>query len=166
MFTNYFRNKKMNKLYGENSCGFTSDGSYVEDVLVKAKDKNIYLIRHIRYADEKQELTTFGTYKIFNNKDKPIGYLKYTFNDKNKKNIYMHLGDIHFDFLYRNIGLGSKVLALFEKRAKFYGAQFITGELSDVDAQTPYEKALRDAFYLKSGYKIVISKEIHKNIIK
>lgn len=166
MFTNYFRNKKMNKLYGENSCGFTSDGSYVEDVLVKAKDKNIYLIRHIRYADEKQELTTFGTYKIFNNKDKPIGYLKYTFNDKDKKNIYMHLGDIHFDFLYRNIGLGSKVLALFEKRAELYGAQYIAGKLSDVDEQTPYEENLRNEFYRRAGYEIINFKMVYKTVSK
>lgn len=166
MLINYFRNKKMNKQYGENNCGFTSDGSYIEDILVKAKDKNIHLIRHTQYADENKELTTFGIYRIFNNKNKPIGYLKYTFNDKDKKNIYMHLGDIHFDFLYRNIGLGSKVLALFEKRAEFYGAQYITGKLSDVDEQTPYEKALRDAFYLKAGYEIFNSKEIHKNLSK
>ncbi len=165
MLVNYFRNKKMNKLYGENSCGFTSDGSYIEDVLVKAKDQNIYLIRHIQYADENKELTTFGIYRIFNNKDKPIGYLKYVLNDKDKNDVHMILCDIHFDFSYRNIGLGSKTLNLFEKRAKIYGAQYITGKLGDVDEQTLYEKALRDTFYLKSGYEIVNSKEIHKELV-
>lgn len=162
MFINYFRNKKMKKQYSENNCGFASDGSYIEDVLVKAKDRNIYLIRHIQYADENNELTTFGIYKIFNNKDKPIGYLKYCLNDKDKNNMHMILCDIHLDFPYRNIGLGSKTLALFEKRAKLYGAKFISGELSDVDEQTPYDRVLRDKFYQRAEYEIVNLKKIYK----
>ena len=164
MLINYFRNKRMYKKYGENSCEFTSDGSYIEDVLVEAKDKNIYLIRHIRYADEKQELTTFGTYKIFNNKDKSIGYLKYVFNNKEKNDVHMILCDIYFDFIYRNIGIGSKAIAMFEKRAKLYGAKFISGELSDVDEQTPYEETLRNEFYRRNGYEIFNFKTIYKTI--
>ena len=164
MITNYFRNKKMEKQYAENSCIFASDGSYIENVLVKAKDKNVYLIRHIQYADENKELTPFGTYKIFNNKDKPMGYLKYILNDKDKNDVHMILCDIYFDFLYRNIGLGSKTLVLFEKRAKGYGAQYITGKLIDVDEQTPYEESIRDEFYRKTGYKIINLKTIYKSI--
>lgn len=164
MFINNFRNKKMNKQYGENSCGFTSDGSYIENILVKAKDKNIYLIRHIQYANENQKLTNLGTYKVFNNKDKSIGYLKYVFNDKDENNIHMILCDIYFDFSYRNIGLGSKILNLFEKRAECYGAQYITGELSDVDEQTPYEEVHRNEFYRRNGYEIINFKKIYKAI--
>lgn len=165
MFINYFRNKKMKKQYSENNCGFTSDGSYIEDVLVKAKDENMYLIRHTQYADENKKLTTFGIYRIFNNKDKQIGHLKYVFNNKDKNDVHMILCDIYLDFLYRNIGLGSKTLALFEKRAKCYGAQHITGKLSDVDEQTPYEKALRNNFYRRVGYEIINFTEIYKSII-
>lgn len=165
MLINYFRNKTMKKLYNENSCGFTTDGSYVEDVLVKAKNGNMFIIRHTQYADKNKELTTLGIYRIFNNKNKPIGYLKYTFNDRDKTDIYMHLGDIYFEFLYRNIGLGSKVLALFEERAKCYGAQYITGDLSDVDEKTQQEQVLRDEFYRRAGYKTNDLKSIYKSLV-
>ena len=92
--------------------------------------------------------------------------MKYVFNNKDKNDVHMILCDIYFDFLYRNIGLGSKTLALFEKRAKCYGAQHITGKLSDVDEQTPYEKALRNEFYRRTGYEIINFKMIYKTISK
>ncbi len=50
-----------------------------------------------------------------------IGELKYALYE-NSEPPYMKLGDTVFDKKYRNIGLGSMVLNLFETRTKSYGA--------------------------------------------
>ena len=163
MFLNYLRNRKMHKLFSQNSSKYDSDGSFIEYVLVKSKNGNYFVIRHIQYADN-GALTTFGTYKIIDNYRRSIGYLKYTFDDRDKSNIHMNLGDIYFDPLYRNIGLGTKVLALFEQRAITYGAHHIEGKLSDVDEITPFDKELRDSFYKKLGYEIIDNNSIYKEL--
>lgn len=154
MLFNYRRNKRMYNLYANTCDGYCSDGSYIENVLFKAKNNDYFLIRHIQYADEIGELTHQGIYKIINNKHERIGFLKYTFCDSDPSNIYMNLGDIYFQSTYRNIGLGTKTITLFEKRAKEYGAQYITGKLSSVDEKTIEDKTLRDTFYQKSGYDV------------
>lgn len=154
MILNDIRNKKISKKYGQDTVGYDSEGSLIEDVLFEAKNKNLFIIRHIQYADENGNLTRSGIYKILNNKEKVIGNLKYVFNDKEDSHLYMILCDICFDIPYRNIGIGSKTLKLFEKRANDYGALYIEGSLSDVDELSMNNQVLRDIFYQNAGYTI------------
>lgn len=77
MILNHIRNRKIRKKYSKDNVGYDSEGSLIEDVLFEAKNKNLFIIRHIRYADGNDNLTTFGIYKILNNKEKVIGNLKY-----------------------------------------------------------------------------------------
>lgn len=153
MLLNKIRNKKLNKEFADISPNRNSVGDMMESKLVKAKDENMFIIFHIQFSNEDGTLSHRGRYEIQNNKRHKIGYLKYTFYE-NHEPVYMNLSDIHFDKKYRNIGLGSKVIDLFEKRAKSYGAHYITGDLSSVDTETPEDEKLRNSFYLKSGYTI------------
>lgn len=161
MFINNIRNKRMLKEYSKNAISYAADGSYVENTLFEAKDKNVFVIHHIQYADDGGNLTFFGNYKILNNKHERIGYLKYVFINTTPS--HMKLGDIYFEYPYRNLGIGSMVLALFEQRAYNYGAQYIEGELSFVDEEDEANKLLRNAFYKKAGYNIVHNK-IYKRL--
>lgn len=156
MILNYIRNKKISKKYGEDTIGYDSEGSLIEDVLFKAKDKNLFIIRHIQYADKNSVLTTFGIYKILNNKERVVGTLKYVFDNRDISHPYMILCDICFDDPYRNIGIGSKTLKLFENRATDYGALHIEGTLSDVDELSIDNQILRDIFYQNAGYTILL----------
>ena len=122
--------------------------------LFEAKNKNLFIICHIQYADKSGVLTTFGIYKILNNKERVVGTLKYVFDNRDISHPYMILCDICFDDPYRNIGIGSKTLKLFEKRASNYGALHIEGILSDVDEVSIDNRVLREIFYQNAGYTI------------
>ena len=74
----------------------------------------------------------------------------------------MILCDICFDIPYRNIGIGSKTLKLFEKRTNDYGALYIEGTLSDVDELSMDNQVLRDIFYQNAGYTIINHKIFKK----
>lgn len=162
MILNHIRNRKIRKKYSKDNVGYDSEGSLIEDVLFEAKNKNLFIIRHIRYADGNDNLTTFGIYKILNNKEKVIGNLKYVFENTDCSHPYMILCDICFDIPYRNIGIGSKTLKLFEKRANNYGAFYIEGTLSDVDELSMDNQVLRDIFYQNAGYTIINHKIFKK----
>lgn len=154
MILDRIRNKKVRKKYEKDNIGYASDGSLIEDVIFEAKNKNLFIIRHMQYADEDGNLTMFGIYKILNKKEEEIGNLKYVFDDTDCSHPYMKLCDIYFNYPYRNIGIGSKTLELFEKRAHDYGALHIEGTLSEVDASLKEDKMLRDTFYQNAGYTI------------
>lgn len=162
MILNYIRNKKIRKKYSKDNLGYDAEGSLIEDVLFEAKNKNLFVIRHIQFADKNGNLTTSGIYKIFNNKKKTIGNLKYVFDNTDCSHSYMILCDICFDVPYRNIGIGSKTLKLFEKRANDYGALYIEGTLSDVDELSMDNQVLRDIFYQNAGYTISNNKIFKK----
>ena len=76
----------------------------------------------------------------------------------------MQLSDIFLEEKYRNTGIGTKAIALFEGRAKEYGAHYIEGELSSVDERTEKDTELRNQFYIKRGYEIKKSK-VYKPLI-
>lgn len=123
----------------------------------------MYIILHIQFSNEDKTLSHRGKYIIRNNKNKQIGNLTYIFFENNSPQ-YMMLSDIIFEKEYRNIGLGSMTLDLFETRAKSYGAHYITGDLSPVDEEKSADEELRNNFYLKRGYKIINSGKIYKSL--
>lgn len=161
MLLNKIRNKKLVKEISDNLFNKDYEGNLIERKIVKAKDENMYIIFHIQFSNEDGTLSHRGRYEIQNNKHHKIGELKYALFE-NSEPPYMKLCDIVFDKEYRNIGLGSKVIDLFEKRAKSYGAKYITGDLSSVDEETPTDEELRNSFYLKRGYRIINSNKIYK----
>lgn len=163
MLLNKIRNKKLVQEFSNISPNRNSNGDLIETELVKAKDENMYIILHIQFSNEDGTLSHRGKYEIQNNKCKKIGELKYAFHEDDKPQ-YMKLCDIIFDEKYRNIGLGSIVINLFELRAKSYGAHYIDGELSSIDEETLKDKELRNNFYIKRGYKIINSDKIYKEI--
>lgn len=162
MLLNKIRNKKLVREITDNLSDKDHEGNLIEKKLVKAKDENMYIIFHIQFSDEDGTLSHRGRYEIQNNKYNKIGELKYALFE-NSEPPYMKLCDIVFDKEYRNIGLGTKVIDLFEKRAKSYGAKYITGDLSSVDEKTPADEKFRNTFYLKRGYKINLDK-IYKGL--
>lgn len=161
MLLNNLRNKKLIKKFSEKKSYCNFDRDLIENKLVKAKDKNMYVIVHVQFSNEDGSLSHRGKYRILNNRCKDIGYLNYVFYE-NSNPKYMILGDIHLDNEYRNIGLGSTTLKLFEDRAKSYGADHIVGDLSSVDEGTPEDKKLRNIFYVKRGYEIIDLNKIYK----
>ncbi len=163
MLLNKIRNKKLIKNLTDIPPNTNSDGDLIERKLVKAKDENMYIILHIQLCDEEGTLSTLGKYEIQNNKYHKIGELKYVYIEDNQPP-YMQLCDIIFDKKYRNNGLGSMILELFETRAKSYGAKYITGNLSSVDEENPADEEFRNSFYLKRGYEIINSEKIYKEL--
>lgn len=161
MLLNKIRNKNLIKKFTNIPPSKNSVGDLLERELVKAKDENNYVITHIQFGNENGTLSYRGRYEIQNNKYNKIGELKYVFF-KNGETPYMKLSDIVLDKKYRNIGLGSLVLNLFETRAKKYGAHYITGDLSSVDEEIPSDEELRNRFYLKRNYEIINSDKIYK----
>lgn len=163
MLLNKIRNKKLVREFSNISPNRNSNGDLFETELVKAKDENMYIILHIQFSNEDGTLSHRGKYEIQNNKCKKIGELKYVLFEDDETQ-YMKLCDIIFDKKYRNIGLGSIVINLFELRAKSYGAHYIYGELSSTDEETLENEELRNNFYIKRGYKIISSDKIYKEI--
>lgn len=163
MLLNKIRNKELVREFSNISPNRNSNGDLIETELAKAKDENMYIILHIQFSNEDGTLSHRGKYEIQNNKCKKIGELKYVLF-KNSNPPYMRLCDIIFDEKYRNIGLGSILINLFELRAKSYGAHYIDGELSSTDEETLEDKELRDNFYMQRGYKIINSDKIYKEI--
>lgn len=163
MLLNKIRNKKSVREFSNISPNRNSNGDLIETELVKAKDENMYIILHIQFSNEDGTLSHRGKYEIQNNKCKKIGELKYAFHEDDEPQ-YMKLCDIIFDEKYRNIGLGSIVINLFELRAKSYGAHFIDGELNSTDEETLVDKELRDNFYIKRDYEIINSNRIYKEL--
>lgn len=163
MLLNKIRNKKLVREFSNILPNRNSNGDLFETELVKAKDENMYIILHIQFSNEDGTLSHRGKYEIQNNKCKKIGELKYVlFITSNPP--YMKLCDVIFDEKYRNIGLGSIVINLFELRAKSYGTRYIDGELSSTDEETLEDKELRDNFYIKRGYEIINSNRIYKEL--
>lgn len=163
MFLNKIRNKKLIQELADVLPNRNSVGDLIESKPVKAKDENMYLILHIQFSNEDGTLSHRGKYEIQNNKCKKIGELKYVLFE-NSDPAYMKLYDINFCRKYRNIGLGSIVINLFELRTKSYGAHHITGDLSSVDSETPADEKLRNTFYLKRGYQIINPDKIYKEL--
>lgn len=163
MLLNKIRNKELVREFSNISPNKNSNGDLIESKLVKAKDGNNYVIIHIQFSNEDKTLSHRGRYEIQNNKCQKIGELKYILFE-NSNPAYMKLCDINFYRKYRNIGLGSIVINLFELRAESYGAHHITGDLSFVDSETPADEKLRNTFYLKRGYQIINSDKIYKKL--
>lgn len=163
MFLNKIRNKKLIQELANVLPNRNSVGDLIESKPVKAKDENMYIILHIQFSNEDGTLSHRGKYVIQNNNHKKVGYLKYAMFE-NGESKYMKLSDIFFDKKYRNIGLGSLVLNMFEKRAKSYEANYITGDLSSIDSETPDDEKLRNIFYLNNGYQIIHSDKIYKEL--
>ena len=163
MLLNKIRNKKLIKAFSDDLSNKDHEGNLIEQRLVKAKDENMYIVLHIQFGNEDGTLSHRGKYEIQNNKCKKIGELKYAFYEDDEQQ-YMKLCDIIFNEKYRNIGLGSIVINLFELKAKTYGAYYIDGELSSTDEETLEDKELRDNFYIKRGYEIINSNRIYKEL--
>lgn len=163
MFLNKIRNKKLIQELANVLPNRNSVGDLIESNPVKAKDENMYIILHIQFSNEDGTLSHRGRYEIQNNKCKKIGELKYVLFE-NSDPAYMKLCDINFYRKYRNIGLGSIVINLFELRAKSYGAHYVTGDLSSVDSETPADEKSRNTFYLKRGYQIINPDKIYKEL--
>lgn len=135
-----------------------------DKVLVKAKDNNMYIIEHFKYPDDYDVLSKGGKCYIIDNRMRDVGVLKYMYKPKSIDcPAHMLLCDIHIK--RKNIGLGSIVIKIFEKRAIEIGVHYIIGELSSIDERTEENKQLRDAFYIKHGYTIK-DRKITKKLIK
>lgn len=157
--------KKAKKISEADNNSYYINGDLFEDVVFKTKDNKLIIIRHIRFCDDTtKELTTGGTYKIFDQKENKIGHLKYVLDDREQNNTKMILCDIYFEPHYRNIGIGTKLLELFEKRSIEYGAKQIVGNLSNVDTDSPNSRLLRDSFYVKNGYSFINYSKVIKYI--
>lgn len=157
--------KKKKNLFAVDNKKYYINGDLFEDVVFKTKNDKLIIIQHIRFCDDTtKELTTYGTYKIFNQKENKIGHLKYVFDDREQNNAKMILCDIYFEPQYRNIGIGTKLLELFEKRSFEYGAKQIVGSLSDVDTAIHNSRILRDSFYIKNGYSFINYSKVIKQL--
>lgn len=134
--------------------GFNSQGNYITYVTAYTKEKFPILVRHTQYSNGDGTLSKRGKYHLLNITEE-IGYLKYVYYPEDtEKECHIILADIKINPQYRNQGLGSAVLMLFENRAFEYGCKYITGKLSDVDAETDADRLLRDEFYKKHAYQI------------
>ena len=139
-------------------------GNAVDKVIVKAKDNNVYIIEHFKYPDDYDVLSKGGKCYIIDNRMRDVCILKYMYKPKSiNYSAHMLLCDINIK--RKNIGLGSIVIKIFEKRVVEIGAQYITGELSSIDELTEENKQLRKAFYIKHGYTIK-DRKITKELIK
>lgn len=153
-------NKRLIKHYNKEK----ESGNAVDKVIVKAKDNNMYIIEHFKYPDDYDMLSKGGKCYIIDNRMRDVGILKYMYKPKSI-NCPAHMLLCDINIKRKNIGLGSIVIKIFEKRAVEIGAHYITGELSSVDERTEENKQLRDAFYIKHGYTIK-DRKITKKLIK
>lgn len=153
-------NKRLIKHYNKEK----ESGNSVDKVLVKAKDNNVYINEHFKYPDDYDVLSKGGKCYIIDNRKRDVGILKYMYKPKSI-NCPAHMLLCDINIKRKNIGLGSIVIKIFEKRAVEIGAQYITGELSNIDELNEENKQLRNAFYIKHGYTIK-DRKITKELIK
>jgi len=162
-FIKNFHKRKLEKYYASIEDGYTNGGDYITTQIAYTKEDFPFLVIHIQRAEDDGTLSKRGEYEL-QDRDKKIGFLKYFYHPTtDETGCFMTLGDIVIKEPYRNKGLGSAVLSLFEERAQEYGCLYITGKLSDVDADTQEARDLRDGFYIKHGYKI-LNNEIKKDL--
>ena len=120
-----------------------------------------YGVAYIPYeTDDKVEYG--GIYKVFNKRGNEIGSLSFV-NHYDDVPPFALLCDIYFEPNVRNLGIGSKLISVFEEKAKLLGAERIEGELSSVD-ETGDNVALRNNFYINRGYEIVDKIKIVKHL--
>lgn len=153
-------NKRLIEYYNNEK----ESGNAADKVLVKAKDNNMYIIEHFKYPDDYDVLSKGGKCYIIDNRMRNVGILKYMYKPKSI-NCPAHMLLCDINIKRKNIGLGSIVIKIFEKRAVEIGVHYITGELSSIDERTEENKQLRDAFYIKHGYTIK-DRKITKEFIK
>ncbi len=159
------RLKLFDKIYNKRLVEYCNkekeSGNAADKVLVKAKDNNMYIIEHFKYPDDYDVLSKGGKCYIIDNRMRDVGILKYM-NKPKSINCPAHMLLCDINIKRKNIGLGSIVIKIFEKRAVEIGVHYITGELSSIDERTEESKQLRDAFYIKHGYR-KITKELIKS---
>ena len=141
------------------TSGFDSEAN---EYVITDKNGKSYSVIHSIAAYSEDDIPYWGKYTVLTRRKKFAGYLKYVFR-YDKEPPYMLLADICFEPKSRTIGLGSRLIRLFEENAKSLGAVRIEGELSDVDGEEG-NKALRNNFYIKRGYEIV-DDQIIKNLL-
>lgn len=155
-----YKNRKIEEYYKSLTTGCIKDGIYISNIQVISKNGNFVLVSHRQIKNDDGKFCNVGKYSIFYVK-KQIGYLKYVFHPKcNDTACYIVLCDICLEKKYRNYGIGSKVLAIFEEFARKQGCKFIEGDLSDIDEQHTKDEEIRNNFYINNHYKFVGDKVV------
>lgn len=125
--------------------------------IIKIKDKLNYLWTVKIYADEDdtQLVSNYFVFLTYPPKDSNEGSIGFAGYSINKKTGIARLEDIEIEPKYRDIGIGSELLAEVEKSAVKNGVSYIYGDIVELD-EGEYSK--NEHFYKKNRWKWLLYK--------